>query len=81
MIERCNSAGVRIYVDAVFNHMSSYTGYGSAGSYFNASCENYSSVPYDDAFFNDKLCTTPSGGIESWDDVFQVKHYTFISWS
>lgn len=38
MVHRCNDAGVRIYIDAVINHMAgvdSGTGTGSGGSYYN----------------------------------------------
>ena len=38
MVEQCNAAGVRVYIDAVINHMAgvdSGTGTGSAGSYYN----------------------------------------------
>ena len=38
MVEKCNAAGVRVYIDAVINHMAgvdSGTGTGSAGSYYN----------------------------------------------
>lgn len=75
MVARCNAVGVKIYVDAVFNHMSAMTGVGSAGNYYNGTAQMYSAVPYDNENFNDKLCTTASGNVEpsSWDDPLQVK--------
>lgn len=32
MTRRCNAVGVRIYVDAVINHMSATSGVGTAGN-------------------------------------------------
>ena len=74
MVARCNTVGVRVFVDAVFNHMSAMSGFGSAGNYYNGTARFYSAVPYDIDNFNDKLCTTPSGNIEpsSWNDPLQV---------
>lgn len=76
MICRCNSVGVKIYADVVINHMcSSGVGEGSrstCGSYFNASTREFPSVPYSASHFNDDKCTTRSGNIESYKDIYQV---------
>ncbi|XP_055372787.1 alpha-amylase 1-like, partial [Condylostylus longicornis] len=52
MSKRCNDAGVRIYVDVVFNHMAAGHGkpteemLGTAGSKANATIRDYPGVPY-----------------------------------
>lgn len=46
MIRRCNNVGVRIYVDAVINQMSEFSGVGSAGTLFNATAQYFPGVPY-----------------------------------
>nr|XP_020037795.1 pancreatic alpha-amylase-like isoform X3 [Castor canadensis] len=76
MVTRCNNVGVRIYVDAVINHMcaeSRGSGTGSTcGSYFNAQNREFSAVPYSAWDFNDGKCKTSSGGIETYSDASQV---------
>ena len=49
MVQRCNAAGVRIYIDAVINHMAgvdSGSGHGSGGSYYNTQV-NIATITYD----------------------------------
>nr|XP_020006679.1 pancreatic alpha-amylase-like isoform X3 [Castor canadensis] len=76
MVTRCNNVGVRIYVDAVINHMcaeSGGSGTGSTcGSYFNAQNREFSAVAYSAWDFNDGKCKTSSGGIETYSDAAQV---------
>lgn len=52
MVQRCNNVGVRIYVDAVINHMAAKSGYGTAGSVVDAEGLNYPAVPYGPGDFN-----------------------------
>ncbi|EEZ98454.1 alpha-amylase [Tribolium castaneum] len=52
MVKRCNAVGVRIYVDAVINHMSAGNGVGTGGSLANASHKFYPGVPYGPDDFN-----------------------------
>ncbi|XP_076146302.1 alpha-amylase-like [Alosa pseudoharengus] len=77
MISRCNKAGVKIYADVVINHMcSASAGEGrrsTCGSYFNASKEEFPSVPYSASHFNDDKCTTTNGNIENYQDIYQVR--------
>ena len=75
MVSRCNSVGVRIYVDAVINHMtgSGVRGIGSAGSSFDANTKSFPDVPYDETNFNDRKCRTSSGSIENYNDIYQVR--------
>ncbi|ODM96628.1 Pancreatic alpha-amylase [Orchesella cincta] len=77
MVRRCNAAGVRIYVDAVINHMTgnSVQGAGTDGSAFDASAKSYPAVPYGSADFNDgTTCPTHSGSIENYQDPIQVRN-------
>ena len=59
MVERCNAVGVRIYVDAVINHMAGMDrqGTGSGGSSFNTMDNNHDfpAVPYSNADFTPKV--------------------------
>ncbi|XP_076048345.1 alpha-amylase 1-like isoform X2 [Oratosquilla oratoria] len=77
MVRRCNKVGVRIFVDAVINHM---TGWwpggtpGTGGSYFDAASESYPSIPYSGFDFNDGSCHTASGTIENYQDANQVRN-------
>ena len=64
MVERCNAVGVRIYVDAVINHMAGMDrqGTGSGGSSFNTMDNNHDfpAVPYSDADFTPKVSSVSS---------------------
>nr|CAA53821.1 alpha amylase [Drosophila pseudoobscura] len=53
MVRRCNNAGVRTYVDVIFNHMAADGGtYGTAGSTASPSSKSYPAVPYSSLDFN-----------------------------
>ncbi|XP_005388874.1 PREDICTED: pancreatic alpha-amylase isoform X2 [Chinchilla lanigera] len=77
MVTRCNNVGVRIYVDAVINHMCGEgNGAGTSstcGSYYNSHNREFPAVPYSGWDFNDGKCKTGSGGIESYNDAAQVR--------
>ncbi|XP_036622621.1 pancreatic alpha-amylase-like [Trichosurus vulpecula] len=77
MVRRCNNVGVNIYVDAVVNHMcGSGVSAGTSstcGSYFNPGNRDFPEVPYSGWDFNDGKCTTWSGEIESYQDIYQVR--------
>ncbi len=64
MIQRCKTAGVKIYVDAVFNQMASGTGTGTAGSSY--SDRNYPYLGYNDFH---SPCS-----ISSYGDRYQVQN-------
>jgi len=72
MVSRCNAVGVRIYVDAIINHMSASSGPGSAGSNYNSGGRSFPDVPFYSQHFNDRKCRSASGNIESYLDVNQV---------
>ncbi|XP_041466000.1 alpha-amylase B-like [Lytechinus variegatus] len=68
MVATCNENGVRIYVDAVINHMAvddSYT---------------FEAVPYYPPNFNvpNGKCNTTSGNIESYQDAYQVRKCNLV---
>jgi alpha-amylase len=52
MIQRCNAVGVRIYVDAVINHMAAGNGVGTGGSVSDRSGLNFPAVPFGSGDFN-----------------------------
>ena len=52
MVQRCNAVGVRIYVDAVINHMAATSGSGTGGSSVDAGGLSYPSVPFGSGDFN-----------------------------
>ncbi|CAB3261279.1 unnamed protein product [Arctia plantaginis] len=58
MVRRCNNVGVRIYVDAVINHMAAQSDeyYGTGGSKVNFGDWVYPSVPYYSYNFNWPHC-------------------------
>ncbi|XP_029819083.1 pancreatic alpha-amylase [Manacus vitellinus] len=76
MVTRCNNVGVRIYVDAVVNHMCGAAGgsgtHSTCGSYFNAGNRDFPAVPYSGWDFNDGKCHSGSGEIENYGDIYQV---------
>ncbi|XP_018017055.1 alpha-amylase 1 isoform X2 [Hyalella azteca] len=77
MVQRCNAVGVRIYPDAVFNHMTGSWPSGTpgvGGSSFDSGSENYPGVPYSGFDFNDGNCNSGSGSIESYQDANQVRN-------
>ncbi|MBN3292860.1 AMYP amylase, partial [Polypterus senegalus] len=83
MVTRCNNVGVRIYVDAVINHMCGASGgagtHSSCGTYFNADTKDFPSVPYSAWDFNDGKCRSPSGDIENYHDIYQVRDCRLVS--
>jgi alpha-amylase len=77
MVRRCNNVGVRIYVDAVINHMTGPAGRGTGtgGSSYDADALTYSGVPYSSSDFNGgNECPSRSGDIESYNDAIQVRN-------
>ncbi|CAK1584635.1 unnamed protein product [Parnassius mnemosyne] len=66
MVQRCNAAGVRIYVDAVINHMTGEPpeNYGTAGNSASYKDWSYPAVPYSAEDFNWPQC-----GIDGMDYV------------
>ncbi|XP_063138854.1 pancreatic alpha-amylase-like isoform X1 [Rattus norvegicus] len=75
MVTRCNNVGVRIYVDAVINHMcgsgNSAGTHSTCGSYFNPNNREFSAVPYSAWDFNDNKC---NGEINNYNDANQVRN-------
>ena len=77
MVERCNAVGVRIYVDAVINHMTGGggAGMGTGGSPYNYDLLEYPAVPYSILDFNGPHnCFTASGNIEDYNNRDQVRN-------
>ncbi|XP_064461112.1 alpha-amylase-like [Ornithodoros turicata] len=77
MVKKCREAGVRVYVDAVLNHMTSDIGEGEgyAESRFDAHTYSYDGVPYRaNEFHSLAQCGTTSGRIEDYSNVVQVRN-------
>lgn len=77
MVSRCNKVGVRIYVDAVINHMTGnkLKGKGTGGSEFDAEKKSYPAAGYTEEDFNGKSnCVVKSGKIEDYNNVNQVRN-------
>ncbi|XP_063696476.1 alpha-amylase A-like [Culicoides brevitarsis] len=67
MTKRCNAAGVRIYVDIIFNHMAAHQGDGTGGSSTNVSELEFPEVPYSAQHFNENC------EIQDYTDAVQVR--------
>ncbi|XP_055332054.1 pancreatic alpha-amylase-like [Paramacrobiotus metropolitanus] len=75
MVKRCNNAGVRIYVDAVINHMAGGSGTGVAGSSYNAGSQQYPGVPYaQDDFTGRSECSSGNGDINNYQNANEVRN-------
>uniref|UniRef100_UPI00398F0C0F pancreatic alpha-amylase-like n=1 Tax=Pristiophorus japonicus TaxID=55135 RepID=UPI00398F0C0F len=83
MVTRCNNVGVRIYADVVINHMCGASGgsgtHSSCGSHFDAGAEDFPAVPYTSWDFNNGKCNSPSGNIENYNDINQVRNCRLVS--
>jgi alpha-amylase len=78
MVNRCNNAGVRIYVDAVINHMAAGGNRGSAGSSYNPGSKDFPTVPFGPSDFGDSICKSGSGNIENYNDNEQVRNCKLV---
>lgn len=72
MVSRCYQAGVRIYVDAVINHMAAITGTGTGGSESNSVDRNFPAVPYSNLDFNERC------SIEDYNNIYQVRNCELV---
>ena len=71
MVQRCNKAGVRIYVDAVINHMTAnaHPAYGTGRSSAQPDKLLYPAVPYNSKDFNHPICT-----IQNYNNATEVRN-------
>jgi len=79
MVRRCNAAGVRIYVDAVINHMTGTdagSGVGTGGSSYDASSLSFPGVPYTASDFSScSKCTNANCQINNdYDDADKIRN-------
>ncbi|WP_433825753.1 carbohydrate-binding module family 20 domain-containing protein [Actinoplanes sp. CA-015351] len=87
MTTACHNAGVRVYVDAVINHMAGAnntqtTTYG--GSTFTPTGYSYPSVPYAYGDFHhpgDGYCNDEDGVIDNWNDINEIQNCELLSLS
>lgn len=73
MVRRCNNVGVRIYVDAIINHMAAGDGTGTGGSSSIYSQRWWPEVPYGWNDFNQPICD-----ISSYQDANQVRNCQLV---
>lgn len=75
MVSRCNRAGVRIYVDAVFNHMTGdhQQAIGTGRSWADTFNRHYFNVPYTSEHFH-----YPSCGINNYNDAANVRNCELV---
>ncbi|OXA50887.1 alpha-amylase 1 [Folsomia candida] len=82
MVRRCNTVGVRIYVDAVINHMtgSGSVGTGTGGSPYNGGTKEYPGVPFGPLDFNSypNECPNPSGSIDNYNNPIEVRNCELV---
>ncbi|XP_071852491.1 alpha-amylase-like [Apostichopus japonicus] len=80
MVRRCNNVGVRIYVDAVVNHMAAGGTVGSAGSSYDAGNYDFPAVPYSSWDFNvpNNRCPNPNGGIDNYGYPDEVRNCNLV---
>lgn len=71
MVKRCNKVGVRIYVDAVINHMTAniQPAYGTGGTTADPNNLSYPGVPYTSENFNHPVCT-----IQNYNNATEVRN-------
>ncbi|MFJ5230868.1 carbohydrate-binding module family 20 domain-containing protein [Kitasatospora sp. NPDC088391] len=85
MVTACHNAGVKVYADAVINHMAgsnqtSTTGYG--GSSFSPAAYSYAAVPYAKSdFHGSPPCPNADLGINDWNNVTQVQECQLLQLS
>ncbi|XP_032674906.1 alpha-amylase-like [Odontomachus brunneus] len=75
MVSRCNRAGVRIYVDAVLNHMTGdfKQARGTGGSTADTYKRQYHDVPYSSEHFHNPPC-----GINNYNDPVNVRNCDLV---
>ncbi|XP_034479782.1 alpha-amylase 1 [Drosophila innubila] len=73
MVRRCNNAGVRTYVDVVFNHMAANGGTrGTGGSTADPGSKSFPAVPFSALDFN------PTCGITNYNDPANVRNCELV---
>ncbi|KAJ8042135.1 Alpha-amylase 2B [Holothuria leucospilota] len=81
MVERCNQANVRIYVDAVINHMAFFGGDSASGEPFNPDKLDYPTVPYTEEDFSVYygLCNTTNQDILNQSSVKELRDCNLLA--
>lgn len=77
MVHRCNAVGVRIFVDAVVNHMAGTgrSGVGSGGTPFDSDALDFPGVPFEAQDFTPKdICPSFDGNVNNYGDPDNVRN-------
>ncbi|XP_015122799.1 alpha-amylase 2 [Diachasma alloeum] len=75
MVRRCNAVGVRIYVDALLNHVSADHNFevnGTGGSWADPATRNYSAIPYTRSDFH------PSCALKDFSNPVEVRNCELV---
>ncbi|KAJ8040864.1 Alpha-amylase A [Holothuria leucospilota] len=80
MVTRCNNVGVRIYVDAVINHMAAGGSTSSGSSSYDAGAYSFPAVPYSSWDFNvpNGYCSSPDGGVNDYGNANEVRNCNLL---
>ncbi|KAL4216996.1 alpha-amylase [Mactra antiquata] len=80
MVQTCNNAGVRIYVDTVINHMTGgYSGSGTAGDHFDGNSCSFPAVPYSNLDCNaGDVCHSSDGSIQNYNNPEEVRNCDLV---
>ncbi|KAK7097198.1 hypothetical protein V1264_004211 [Littorina saxatilis] len=81
MVNNCKAAGVRIYVDAVFNNMAEVGrfGKGSAGSTYDSDFREFPAVPYGlDDFHDASSCPSKNTFVNDYNNPGEVRNCSYI---
>lgn len=75
MVRRCNSVGVRTYVDVVINHMTGVhkTNIGTGGSIAYPNERSYPAVGFNESHFNNPVC-----GINNYNNPDEVRNCELV---
>ncbi|MCI3325434.1 alpha-amylase family glycosyl hydrolase, partial [Escherichia coli] len=81
MVERCNRVNVRIFPDAVINHMTGAGGSGSGtgGSHWDGGALSYPGVPFGSGDFNRDNCPTADGNIHNYGNPTEVRNCKLVN--
>lgn len=77
MVHRCNAVGVRIYVDAVVNHMTGLgrTGTADGGSTYDGDAHSFPGVPFSREHFTPRdKCPSGDGNVNNYGDPNNVRN-------
>ncbi|KAK3852672.1 hypothetical protein Pcinc_040753 [Petrolisthes cinctipes] len=82
MVQRCNAVGVRIFADAVVNHMAALgrQGVGYGGTTFNGDNHDFPGVPFTSEHFTPReICPSGDGMVNNYGDPYNVRNCYLVA--